>query len=101
MNFGSVPGWAIVRHVCSDENLPQARAGLDVGEVVAFGADYVGRPVNIASRITAYALPDTTVISQAMLDAFPEGELNVAKIGSRTLKGVGRVRMYKVREEEP
>jgi adenylate cyclase len=93
---------AIVDRVAADEVLDEARAGLDKGEVVPIGGDYFGRPINVSARITAFARPGTTVISEAVLDDLSE-DPNVARIGTHKLKGVGRVTLYKVRtlDKEP
>jgi adenylate cyclase len=85
----------IVERVEGDELLPHARAGLDLGEVVPLGGDYFGHAVNVASRITAFARPGTVVVSGDVLDAV--GDVDVGKIGTQRLKGVGRETLFKVR----
>jgi adenylate cyclase len=86
----------IVEEVGRDDVLAEARAGLDRGEVVPVGGDYFGRPLNVAARITAFARPGTTVVSGEVLDSMKE-ELDVGRVGSHRLKGVGRVSMFKIR----
>ena len=86
----------IVRRVSDDERLPGARAGVDYGNVVPQAGDYFGRPVNVAARLVAFARPGTTIVSQDLLDAVGEERLEISKIGTHRLKGVGRVRMFKV-----
>jgi len=81
----------------SEEVLPPARAGLDLGDVVAVGGDYFGRPVNVAARVTAFALPGTVVVSDGFLGGLPEDSVETSEIRSQRLKGVGRVKLYKVR----
>ena len=39
------------------EGFPLLRAGVATGEAMARGGDWFGRPVNLASRITAVAYP--------------------------------------------
>lgn len=89
--------YEVVEEVRADERLPAARAGLDHGEVVPLAGDYFGPPVNVAARIVAFARPDTTVISRALLDEVGQDRLEVARIGRQRLKGVGQVALYKVR----
>ncbi len=87
---------AIVESVDRDELLPQARAGLDLGDVVPMGGDYFGRAVNVAARITGFARPGTTVVSGELLETLPEGDAQVSRIGPQRLKGVGRIPLFKV-----
>lgn len=88
----------IVSAADTDEVLLSARAGLDMGEALPLGGDYFGRPVNVAARITAFALPSTVVVSKALLDHVDE-EMNVSRIGHKRLKGVGEVSLFKVNGE--
>jgi adenylate cyclase len=89
----------IVEKVHEDEILDEARAGLDRGDVVPVGGDYFGRPINVAARVTAFARPDTTVVSAAVLEAL-DPKPDVGKVGSHRLKGVGKVTMFKIRPPE-
>lgn len=88
----------VVQGTKADPDLPDARAGLDHGEVRPLGGDYFGRPINVASRLTGFARPGTVVVSEAMLDALPE-TYDVSHIGKARLKGVGTIRAFKVRPE--
>ncbi len=91
----------VVRRAEGSEVLPAARAGLDYGEVVALGGDYFGRPVNVAARITAFARPSSVVASEEFVDAVGRDAVDARRIGSRSLKGVGRVRLFKIRDTHP
>lgn len=92
---------AIVRDAHDDPVLPSARGGLAVGPTLPVAGDYFGGSVNLASRLTAFARAETVVISQDFLDALPEGYASVSSIGPRRLKGIGHVRLYKVRATHP
>jgi adenylate cyclase len=94
-------GLAIVRDAETDPVLPEARGGLAAGPTLPVGGDYFGRPVNMASRLTALARPGTVVITQEFLDALPEGYASVRSLGPRRLKGLGHVRLFKVRATTP
>lgn len=87
----------IVEAVESDELLPQARAGLDAGELVPMGGDYFGRAANVAARATAFARSGTTLVTKQLLERLPEKTADVAGIPSQHLKGVGKVKLLKVR----
>lgn len=92
---------AIVRDAHDDPVLPEARGGVSLGPTLPVAGDYFGRPVNMASRLTAFARPGTVVISKELRDALPKGYASVSSIGNRRLKGIGHVRVYKVRETSP
>lgn len=90
----------IVDAVEKDQLLPQARAGLDAGELVPTGGDYFGRAANVAARATAFARPGTTLITKELLGRLPE-YTDTANIPSQHLKGVGKVKLLKVRSLTP
>ena len=87
----------IIDRVKQNENIPQARAGLDYGDALPMGGDFFGRPVNVAARIVAFAQPGTTVASDSFVQEVGEDSLHVSRIGGQRLKGVGRVKMFKVK----
>jgi len=79
------------------EGFPLLRGGVAHGRVVSRGGDYYGRPVNLASRITAMARPGSVVCDEAMYEAF-EDEYQWSFTGSRRLKGIdGEVKLYRAR----
>jgi hypothetical protein len=87
---------AIVDGAAANPDLPEARAGLDFGEVRALGGDYFGRPINVAARLTGFARPGTVVVSEELLSSL-EVEVETSHLGRTKLKGVGPVRAFKVR----
>jgi adenylate cyclase len=92
---------AIVARVEGDEDLPQARAGIDSGEALPLAGDYFGRPVNVAARIVAFARPGTVVASEELVESVGPENLATSKIGTHRLKGVGRVRLFKINDPDP
>jgi adenylate cyclase len=92
---------AIVRDATADEVLPEARGGLGYGPTLPVAGDYFGRAVNLASRLTAFARPETIVIDKDFLDALPDGYASVRSVGARRIKGLGHVKLYKVRATKP
>ncbi len=86
----------LVRAAENDAGLPKARAGLDLGSVVPRGGDYFGAPVNRAARITSFARPGTILVSDELFGTLPGGSADVSLVGTRRLKGVGKVKLYKV-----
>ena len=77
--------------------LPPLRAGVARGQALPRGGDWYGRPVNIASRLTAIARPGSVLCSAEVRDSAGEG-YRWSHAGSRHLKGIhGQVRMVRVR----
>jgi len=82
------------------EGFPLLRAGVAHGRVVGRGGDFYGRPVNLASRITAMARPGSVVCDEAMRERV-EGSFRWSFAGTRRLKGIGdEVKLYRARPAE-
>jgi adenylate cyclase len=79
------------------EDFPQLRIGLASGAALSRAGDWYGRPVNIASRITAIARPGSVLATREVRDAGGNG-YRWSSAGARSLKGVDEpVRLYRVR----
>jgi adenylate cyclase len=91
----------IVKRVDADDLLPEARSGLDIGDVVPVAGDYFGRTANVSARITEFARPGTTVVSDAFLGALGHDGVEASRIGRHRLRGVGRVELYKIKDHAP
>lgn len=85
-----------------DEILSDVRVGLSWGDVLAREGDYYGPVVNLASRIVNIALPGAVVVSEAVhreLEDDPRYAFRALR--QRTLKDIGRVRLWRVRRGHP
>jgi adenylate cyclase len=83
------------------EEKPLLRGGLASGEALQRAGDYYGHPVNLASRLTAFARRGTVVASKDVHDAVPDGGYAWSFAGNRRFKGVGdEVPVYRVRPAE-
>ncbi|HEY6777648.1 MAG TPA: adenylate cyclase regulatory domain-containing protein [Thermoleophilaceae bacterium] len=81
----------------ADEDGPVLRSGVAAGEAITRAGDWYGRPVNLASRLTAFARRGSVVASREVREAAGE-ELAWSLVGRRRLKGVrGEVEVYRVR----
>lgn len=94
---------AVVELVESSREDPDAlvlRAGLASGEALQRAGDLYGRPVNLASRLTAFARPGSVVATDEVREAArPDCRFSFA--GNRRFKGVtGEVAVYRVRRAE-
>jgi adenylate cyclase len=80
------------------EGFPLLRAGVAYGRAVARAGDYYGRPVNLASRITAVARPGSVLCDEAQHAAAGEDAYRWSFAGSRRLRGIsGEVKLFRAR----
>ena len=83
---------------CAAGDLPSARAGLSLGQVLARGGDYFGRAVNLASRLVDVAPPDTVLADDAFVEAISGTMTLVIEPQRRKrLKGLGSVHVSRLR----
>ena len=84
-----------------DPDAPVLRAGVASGEALQRAGDLYGRPVNLASRLTAFARPGSVVATEEVRDA-ARSDCRFSFAGNRRFKGVtGEVAVYRVRRAEP
>ena len=70
-----------------DEELPQLRIGIACGEALGRAGDWYGRPVNLASRVTAHARPGSVLTTNEVRDA-AAGDYSWSQAGIRRFKGI-------------
>jgi adenylate cyclase len=81
----------------ADDDGQLLRSGLAAGEAITRAGDWYGRPVNLASRLTAFARRGSVVAAREVREAAGE-DLAWSFIGSRRFKGVrGEVDVFRVR----
>ncbi len=81
------------------EEFPLLRVGIAFGPAVGRGGDFYGAPVNLASRITGVARPGSVLANENAKEALGEG-FRYSFAGDRKLKGVGEVKLFRVRRKE-
>jgi len=83
---------ALTERSIGDEVLPETRAGIAAGHLVAREGDYFGPVVNLAARLTELARPGT-VLAPAELGAVLEHDERFAirRAQSRRIRDIGRV----------
>jgi adenylate cyclase len=69
------------------EDFPQLRAGAALGAALPRAGDWFGRPVNLASRITALARPGTLLAERAVHDSARDS-YRWSFAGERRLRGI-------------
>jgi adenylate cyclase len=80
-------------------DLPRLRIGVATGFAVSRAGDWFGSPVNVASRVTAVALPGTALVAESTRDAVGSAAgFEWSPAGARHLKGLsGEVKVFRVR----
>jgi adenylate cyclase len=86
-----------------DELLPDARAGMTYGSVLAQEGDYYGPVVNLASRLVDRARPGSVLASGEFRDALGDGPaFEWQRLRARRIRDIGRVDIWLLRRaEEP
>jgi adenylate cyclase len=78
-------------------HFPQLRAGVALGPALSHAGDWFGRPVNLASRITAIARPGSVLAERRVSEAARD-RYRWSYAGERRLPGVrGPVRLFRAR----
>lgn len=80
--------------------LPALQVGVARGEAIKQVGDWFGPPVNLASRITETARPDSVLADQAAVDAAGESAFRYSWVGQHKFKGFDRpVKLFRVRRK--
>lgn len=88
----------LLEAVSPEKGYPSLRVGLATGDVIPREGDLFGPTVNLASRLVVVARPGTALIDRATRDALADdARFDSLPIAHRHLKGVGRVRPYRLR----
>ncbi len=75
-----------------DEILPEARAGLACGPVIAHEGDYYGPVVNLASRMVELARPGSVLVSEELHGELEhDASFGFQRLRSRRIRDIGRV----------
>jgi len=82
------------------DEFPPLRVGVARGPAIARAGDWYGRPVNLASRVTAIARPGSVLATREVRDAAPDG-YRWSSAGRRSLRGVeGKVALDRARRAD-
>jgi len=86
---------------CQAADLPSLRAGVAQGMAVGRAGDLYGHAVNLASRVTGIARPDSVLCTAEVRDA-AASDFDWSYAGKHRLKGVGNsVPLYRARRLAP
>jgi adenylate cyclase len=74
----------------ADDDLPSLRTGIAYGRAAARLGDWFGAPVNLASRLTARARPDSILVTTTLRDALGDAaeRYRFSDAGAKRIKGI-------------
>ena len=82
-----------------DADLPALRVGIACGPAIERAGDWYGSPVNQAARVTGVARPASVLVTESIREhAQDDWQWSFAR--ERKLKGVGEVKLFRVRAPE-
>jgi adenylate cyclase len=76
----------------ADAAIPRLRIGLATGTVVTRRGDVFGTTVNLASRLTALARPDSVLVDEVTAAALDRDPYVLTPLPARAVRGLGSVR---------
>jgi adenylate cyclase len=83
------------------DEFPRLRAGIAHGSVHVQAGDYYGRPVNLASRLTAVAKPGSVLLDAGAREVAGE-KFAYSYAGEKRLKGFdSRIKLFRARRPDP
>ncbi len=91
-------GLSLAETYADDDLLSDVRVGLAMGPVLVHDGDYYGPVVNVASRLAGVANPGTVLVSDEFRTALreEEGIIGTRPLRTRSLRGIGRVQLWKL-----
>jgi adenylate cyclase len=92
---------SLVEAAEADESLPSLRAGVAYGPAVSRWGDWFGPTVNVASRLTERARPDSVLATESVREESRNGYA-WSSAGPKRLKGLSApLKTYRVRRDDP
>jgi adenylate cyclase len=81
------------------DDFPQLRVGMSFGSAVSRAGDWFGSPVNLASRVTGAARPDSVLVAEPAREAIGSADRFAWSFaGARHFKGVkGETKVFRAR----
>ncbi len=91
----------LVERAEATEEIPALRAGIAYGPAVNQWGDWFGSTVNLASRLTARARPDSVLTTEEVREAVGEDGYKWSSAGPKKLKGFSTpVKTFRVRRPD-
>ena len=92
---------ATVEAHAADDQLPEVRAGVALGQMITRLGDVFGEPVNLASRLTSEARPGSVLVDRLAAEALESSTLfSVHRLKHRSVRGYAALRPAVLRRAE-
>jgi adenylate cyclase len=89
---------ALSQRTAAEDLLPNARAGVAAGPVLAYDGDYYGPIVNLASRLVDIARPGSVLVDGTVREALEgDDDLDFRRLRTRRLRDIGRTEINLLR----
>jgi adenylate cyclase len=87
--------------VGADDDIPELRIGLAYGSVLTRLGDIYGEPVNLASRLTSIARPDSILVDRELAAALEDdGRFRLRRARPRPVRGYALLQGFRLRRAE-
>jgi adenylate cyclase len=91
----------LLEAVAADATLPGIRIGLGCGTVLARLGDVYGEPVNLASRLTSIARPDSILVDREMAAALEDDpRFRLSRVTPRPVRGYALLHAMRLRRAD-
>jgi adenylate cyclase len=92
----------LLESVEAAETLPGLRIGLATGTVLARLGDLYGEPVNLASRLTSVARPDSILVDRELASALENDDrFRLRRVPPRPVRGYALLHAMRLRRADP
>jgi len=99
--MGAEVALRLLESVDADDNLPGLRVGLAHGTVLARLGDIYGEPVNLASRLTSIARPDSVLVDRELAAALENDErYRLRRVPPRPVRGYALLHAMRLRRSD-
>ena len=82
----------------TEPSLPQLRIGIAHGMVLTRYGDVYGEVVNLASRLTSEARPDTVLVDREIAEALRDDpRYDIKRVGTKHTRGYAHLKAWSLR----
>jgi adenylate cyclase len=100
-DVGAEIGLRLLERLGADEAIPELRIGLAYGSVLTRLGDIYGEPVNLASRLTSIARPDSVLVDRELATALEgDARFRLRRTRPRPVRGYAMLQGFRLRRDE-
>jgi adenylate cyclase len=98
---GAQIGLLLAEQVGADDNLPDLRVGIALGQLVSRHGDVYGEPVNLASRLVSIARPGSVIVDRELASALEaDDRFRLRRMAPRSVRGYSLLHPYRLRRQD-